>query len=372
MDSKQSMASKQRLLPVFFAFGIIVTVSLWMLSGLGSEPPAATEPGRSASSGLASGLPQVRVSTVTASEINREVLVSGRTEPDRRVELRTEAEGRVIRIQAQRGQVFTAGAVLFTLDSRDREARLAEAASLVKQRETEYGAIQNLRGRQFTTEVQIVEALARLESARAAYRSIELEIANTTVKAPFDGVLQERMVEVGDFVRIGDSVAEFVDLDPIVISSSINEREIGHIQVGSKGSALLVDGREVEGVVRYISRVAEAATRTFHVELAVPNPDSSISAGITAQLRLFADSVRVHTLSSALLSLADDGTVGVKVVDERQIVRFYPVQIAGSTQDGLHVTGLPDEIRLITVGQGFVMEGQQVDAQDMAGAGLQP
>src|SRR5690606_27179036 len=142
--------------------------------------------------------------------------------------------------------------------------------------------------------------------------------------------------------------------------------------LGGEGSAVLVDGSEVTGKVRYISRVADQATRTFSVELAVPNPDSAIRAGVTAQLRLFAAAVRVHTLSSALLSLADDGTVGVKVVDDRDIVRFYPVQIVGSTQEGLHVTGLPERIRLITVGQGFVTEGQQVQAQDLDAAGLQP
>lgn len=366
------MESTSRKLPALVALGIVFVVGLWMLSGLGSEP-VAVDPNPAASSGLATGLPQVRVRTQEAQEISREVLVNGRTAPDRSIELRAEAEGRVAGVKAERGQGVAAGEVLFTLDPRDRAARLAEAASLVQQREIEYAAIQNLRGQQFSTEVQTAEALARLESARAMHASMQLEIANTSIKAPFDGVVQERQIEIGDFVRVGDSVAELVDLDPIIIAGNVNEREIAHIQVGGTGSAVLVDGREVEGVVRYISRVADAATRTFVVELAVPNPGSAIRAGITARLRLYADAVRVHTLSSALLSLADDGTVGVKVVDERQIVRFYPVQIVGSTQQGLHVTGLPDSIRLITVGQGFVSDGQQVEVQAMAvAAGAQP
>lgn len=366
------MDSKHRKLPTLVATGIIIVVGIWMLSGLGSEP-AGTNLAPAESTGLAKGLPQVRISNYNAEEISREVMVSGRTEPDRQVELRTEAEGRVSRVLVERGQAVVEGAVLFSLDGRDREARLAEADSLLKQREIEYAAIQNLRGQQFTTEVQTAAALAQLDSARAARESMRLEITNTSIKAPFAGVVQERQVEIGDFVRVGDSVALFVDLDPIIITGNVNEREIVHIKVGSQGSAVLVDGSEVQGTVRYISRVADAATRTFQVELAVPNPDHTIRAGITARLRLFADSVRVHTLSSALLSLADDGTVGVKVVDDGDIVRFYPVQIAGSTQDGLHVTGLPDSIRLITVGQGFVVAGQQVTTQALETAtGTQP
>ncbi|MGA0805467.1 MAG: efflux RND transporter periplasmic adaptor subunit [Pseudohongiellaceae bacterium] len=362
------MDSKQRKLPTLVALGIVAAVSLWMLSGLGSEPAAnaGADGAPVASSGLASGLPRVRASTHVAHEISREVLINGRTGPDRRVELRAEAEGRVDRILVERGEAVGAGQLLFVLDSRDRDARLAEASSLVQQREIEYAAIQNLRGQKFSTEIQSAEALARLDAARAVRKGMELEIANASIEAPFAGVVQERQIEVGDFVRVGDSLAEFVDLDPIIITGNVNEREIGHIRMGGRGTAVLVDGREVQGEVRYISRVADAATRSFLVELAVPNPDNAIRAGVTARLRLYADSVRVHTLSSALLSLADDGTVGVKVVDERSIVRFYPVQIVGSTQEGLHVTGLPDSIQLITVGQGFVSEGQQVEAQPLS------
>lgn len=366
------MDSKQRRLPVLAACGIVVAISVWMLSGAGSEPRAILDTAPTTSSGLATGLPQVRVATHVAREISREVLLSGRTEPDRRVELRAEAEGRVVRIAAARGEPVAAGTVVVELDGRDRLARLAEAASLVRQREIEHQAIGNLRNQQFTTEVQIAEAAAQLESARAAHERIKLEIANSTITAPFDGVLQERLVEVGDFVRVGDSIAELVDLDPLVISGNVNEREIGHVTLGSEGRAVLVDGTALSGTVRYVSRVADAGTRTFHVELAVPNPGHSIRAGLTAQLRLLADAVRVHTLSAALLSLADDGTVGVKVVDEQDRVRFHPVQIVGSAADGMHVTGLPDQVRLIVVGQGFVTEGQQVLAQPLAPEGVQP
>lgn len=359
------MDSPSRKLPMLVAVGIVIAVSLWMLSGLGSEPVAESG-GVNAGAAPAGTLPQVRVSEHRAREISREIRISGRTEPDRRIEVRAEAEGRVSRILAARGEVLAAGALVLELDGRDREARLAEATSLVAQRELEFSAQQNLRGRNFTTDVQIAEAQARLESAKAARKRIELEIANSRIVAPFAGVVQERAVEIGDFVRVGDSVAEFVDLDPIVVTGNVNEREIGYLEVGSSGLAVLVDGTEVEGEVRYVSRVADAATRTFQVELAIPNPGHELRAGITAQLRLRADSVRVHTISAALLSLADDGTVGVKIVDELRRVRFYPVQIVGSDQDGLHVTGLPDSIRLITVGQGFVTEGQEVETLAVA------
>jgi multidrug efflux system membrane fusion protein len=351
------MSTQARNYPLLISIGIVAAVALWMLSGLitgSSEDDAASE-------STVDETQQVRVQEFRSREITREIVVSGRTEPNRVVEVRAETDGAVTSIGAERGDAVSEGTVLLKLDLRDRNARLSEAAALVAQRELESKAVQDLRSREFTTDVQIADATARLESARAAHERIKLEIENTSVLAPIDGLLQERGVEIGDFVRTGDMVAELVDLDPLIVRGEVNEREISNLAIGSRGAAVMVDGTEVEGTIRYLSPVAAEGTRSFSVELAVDNPDNSIRAGQTAQLKLYADVIRVQTLSAALLSLADDGTVGVKVVDNDNRVKFYPVEIAGASPEGTQVTGLPETIRLITVGQGFVIEGQRVN-----------
>ena len=350
------MSTQARNYPLIISVGIVVAVALWMLSGIltGSGDDETSE-------AVAIETQQVRVQEFRSREITREILVSGRTEPNRVIEVRAETDGAVTSIGAVRGEVVSEGTVLIKLDLRDRNSRLAEAAALVAQRELENKAVQDLRSREFTTDVQIADATARLESARAAHERIKLEIANTSILAPIDAVLQERSVEVGDFVRTGDMVAELVDLDPMIVRGEVNEREISDLGIGSNGLAVLVDGSEVSGTIRYLAPVATEGTRAFEVELAVENPDNSIRAGQTAQLKLFAEVIRVHTISAGLLTLADDGTVGVKVVDNDNRVKFYPVVIAGSAPEGTQVTGLPDTIRLITVGQGFVTEGQRVN-----------
>lgn len=360
------MNTSSKKFPLILSAAIMAGVVLWMASGMfGGEESSATETGKSAAS---SNVPQqVRVQQMNARAITREIVVSGRTAANRTLELRAEAEGTVQQLGAERGEPVKAGAMVARLDIRDRNARLKEAEALVAQRELEFSGIQNLRTKQFTTEVQIAEARSRLESARAAVEKIKLEISNLTISVPYDAVLQERSIEIGDFVRMGDSVAELVDLDPIIVTGEVNEREVASMASGGKGVAVLVDGRRVEGEVRYLAPKADAGTLTFQVELAIPNPDNSIRAGMTAELRLFTDTVNVHTLSAALLTLADDGTVGAKVVDNTDTVRFFPVEIVGAAEDGQQqVSGLPDSIRLITVGQGFVTEGQKVDPVSVA------
>lgn len=345
---------------VYLAIGVVVAVSLWMLSGLGSEPVPQPDPAelRSVARGA---VPAVRSMRSTAIDIRREIVASGRTQADRVLELKAETDGPVVGIHVERGAAVESGQRLVTLDMRDRQERLQEAAARVKQRETEYKAIANLRDRQFTTEIEIAEAETSLASARAAQMAIELELEQLTVRAPFGAIVQERNVEMGDLIRVGDTVATLVDLDPLVVVGEVNERDIGWVQQGGQGSARILGNEPLDGTIRYISAVADGATRTFQVELAIPNPAHRIQAGLTAELRLFADTRRVHTLSSALLSLADDGTVGVKVVENGR-VRFYPVEVVGSGPDGMHVSGLPDSVEVITVGQGYVTEGQQVNS----------
>lgn len=349
---------------VLIAGGIALAMTIWMLSGLGNTPsaPAAGGATRSASIGGENSerLMSVMVRASTAQSTTREIVISGRTEPNRAVELKAETDGAVVALGAERGSRVVGGEPIVKLDIRDRRAQLNEAEALIVQMQLQYDAAERLRGQQLVSEAQIAETKARLVGAEATRERILLDIARTTVIAPFDGIVNDRNVEIGDYVSSGDPVAYVVDTDPMIVAGEVNEREVGALAVGSTGSATLVDGTEVEGTIRYLAPVADNNTRTYGIELAVPNPDGKLRAGMTAEIRLGAGEITAHSLTPALLALADDGTIGVKAVDEFDAVRFYPVTIIGSSIDGISVTGLPNNVRVITVGQGFVTEGQTV------------
>jgi multidrug efflux system membrane fusion protein len=351
---------------ILMAVAIALAVSLWMLSGLGGDPSATNSPSSvRAGSGGSSDNPErptrVVVQHSVARTITRAVSGAGRTEPNRRVELRAETDGSVVAIGAERGARVSAGQPIVELDMRDRESQLAEADALIEQMRLQYEGAERLRGESFVSDAQIAEARARLVSAEAAKERILDDIAYTTVDAPFDAVLQDRTVEIGDYVQAGDTVAELVDIDPMIVVGDVNEREVYNLGIGSPGLARLANGTLVQGTVRYLAPVADETTRTFRIELAVPNADGNLRAGVTAELRLDADEITAHSLSPALLALADDGAVGVKAVDDDNRVRFYPVEIVDSSAEGMSVTGLPRALRIISVGQGFVSEGNLVE-----------
>lgn len=354
--SKQGFFARR---PWLLAVIIAGAVVLWMASG--ALGPAASPPA-AAGGDKTNDMQRVQVRQQEAEWVTRYVSLYGRTEPARSVELKAETSGRVTAIGAERGQRVAAGDLLLRLDERDREARLAEARATVRQREINYEAQKRLKTEGYISESLLAEGAAQLEKARAELRRAELDLDYMSVRAPFDGALQERRVEIGDYVAPSDPVALFVDDRRLVVTAFIAEHDVEAVRSQAEGEARLVTGETVRGRIRYVAPVAEEATRTFKVEMELDNSAGNIPAGVTAELRIPAGRVLAHRLPPSLLTLDDDGTLGVKVVDASERVRFYPADVVKSGSDGVWVAGLPGAARVITVGQGFVKAGDQVAA----------
>ncbi|MDG2155423.1 MAG: efflux RND transporter periplasmic adaptor subunit [Gammaproteobacteria bacterium] len=357
----KSIVAKQ---PWLLAALTLVIVSIWMGSGfVDREEDQSTESG--ATLGISEGDVRVQVDAREAQNIQRYITVYGNSNPARTVEMSTEAEGRIEKIFARRGDRLNAGDPILKLDIRDRQARVDQAKASVREHQTRYDGQQSLKKDGYASDSQMAETLAKLEAARAEYTRAKLDLANMTIRAPFSGTLQSRTVEIGDFVRAGDTVGTFVDNNTIIITGSVAERDAGNVKVGDIANATLVTGQDVSGNIRYVSQVAERETRTFVVELEIPNPDGSLPAGVTAEMRIATGEVLAHEMSPALLSLSGDGSLGVNTVDEFDRVQFYPVEIIQSGNEGTWVSGLPKKVQLIVVGQGYVSQGQQVDSVSM-------
>jgi multidrug efflux system membrane fusion protein len=142
----------------------------------------------------------------------------------------------------------------------------------------------------------------------------------------------------------------------------VAEAEVGRLAVGMPGKARLITGQTVTGKLRYVGSRADPATRTFEVELEVANPDGRFAAGVSAELSIVHERAQAHRVPASLLSLDDDGVLGVKAVDDDNRVVFHPVDLVRAEADAVWLGGLPERLRLITVGQGFVRAGDAVRA----------
>ncbi|MEF8792124.1 efflux RND transporter periplasmic adaptor subunit [Thiohalorhabdus sp.] len=356
---------------IWIALVLALALVLWMLSGLlGSPEP---ENGSQAL-GPRDGPMTVAVREQSAEAVTRYLTNQGQTEADRLVTVKAETGGRVVEVAAEEGTRVAEGDLLARIAMNDRQARLREAEARVAQRESEYEAARNLGESGYQAQVRVSEAEAALASARARLAAIREDIANTEVTAPFAGFLEARKAEVGDVLASGSPVAVVADLDPLIVSVRIAQQRIGDVTEGTEAEIRLADGRSRTGTVRYLARTADAGTRTFRVEVAVPNPEAAVRAGLSAEVRIPVGEVSAHFVSPALLSLDDDGVLGIKTVTGDDRVAFHAVELVRAEPDGVWVTGLPQRARLITVGQGFAREGERVrprPGQDLEGDGSQ-
>lgn len=343
---------------VLIAGGVLALLIIWMLTGLFSCGKK-TEIAGDEIENLAF---KVRAIEIESDWVSQEIILNGKTMPDRKVTLRAEIESKVIAKDTKRGEIEE-GTVIVRLDEKDLRYRLQEAEALVEQRELEFKAADSLFSKQLHPETKLAEAKSALEHARATLEKTSIDLKNTEIKAPFNGILQSIKVEVGDYVRVGEAIAEIIALDPLTITAQVSERQVHDIFNGMKGICKLSSGKQIEAEVTFVSLEAGTKCRTFTVDLEVPNPDNAIAAGETVQIILSTEPIEAHKIPLSALVLNDEGILGVKILDDEDVVHFIPASMIKSTTKDTWLTGLPKKARIIILGQHYVQNNEKVTVE---------
>lgn len=331
------------------AGALLLAVVLWVGSGLigGDDMEGAVE---QAGDDVPAMI--VEAELMQAQSITSYVVAQGNLAPNRVVTLRAEAAGQVEALTVAEGARLVEGEEILHLKVDDREIRRDRANLKIEEQRRNLDAVRNLRERGLASQAELDTAQVELKQAEVELAQVELEIENTVVRAPFDGLLDETLVEVGDYLSIGGDVAVVVDNDPLVVNVKVPQQNIAYLQLGEPVQVGLVDGSQANGFIRYIAARADEATRTFRVEVEIPNPNG-LRAGSSATANIPKEEVKAHFVSGALLTLNSAGDMGVKTVDHNGLVSFYPVTIERSEAEGMWVSGLPESAMIITSGQGF-------------------
>ena len=359
---RPSLVRIGRALPGSFLLSgaLLLLVTAWMASG---QLRGSAESARTATTAheLRAVAPmKVLIESLPASEVAVEVVVQGQIEPRRRLDLRAEISGQVVEIPVRKGARVAQGQVLLRLAADDRPARVAQARAELARRRLDLEAERRLFDRKLQSESKLRVAEASVAAARAALQAAELELERTAIHAPFDSVVETIHVELGSFVDRADPMVELVDDTRLKAVGYVAQQSVPAVAVGQPVSVRLLDGRTVEGRIDFISNVADAKIRSFRVEAEVAPARGVLSAGISAELRIEVGAERAHFASPSVLTLDDQGRVGVKVVDENHTVVFHPISLVRTEADGVWVSGLPEDARVIVQGQGFVADGQVV------------
>ena len=347
--------------------------------------------------------------TSQAVTVDSAVIMRGRTEAARQVTVASEISGLVISEPIRKGVFVDAGDLLCQLDPGTLAAQLAEgrarlaeaqgrvpeaqatvleASARVREAEINVNVARRLSEDGFASETrlisaeaaleaanagvqrassQVISAQAGIEGAQATVAADEREIERLNITAPFAGLLESDTSELGSLMQPGAPCATIIQLDPIKLVGFVPEASVSQITVGAMAGARLTTGQEVVGQVTFLSRSADEQTRTFRVEVRVPNADQLIGDGQTAEIVVASDGRMAHLLPASSLTLDNDGAIGIRAIvtqdgTDTDIARFMPVGIMRDTIDGIWVTGLPETVDVIVVGQEYVTDGVPVVA----------
>ncbi len=376
--------------------------ALFAFAGRGDDQASAESDVTEATLAQSADAIGVVVLRSTAREIGSAVQLRGQTKANRQVEVLAETTSTVVSEPKRKGAFVEAGDLLCELDPGTRpaslaeakaskleavsrvpeaEARLQEAHARVAEAEINLKAARKLSETGFGSETRRISSEAEMSTAKAGVKSAEAgleatqagieaataavaaaqrEMERLTIEAPFKGLLESDTAELGSLMQPGSLCATVIQLDPIKLVGFVPETEVNRIVVGSMASAQLVTGLQVEGRVTFLSRSADETTRTFEVEITVPNPELLIRDGQTANIQIAAEGVKAHLLPQSALTLNNEGQLGVRTVVADNVVDFVPIQLLRDTADGVWVGGLPETSDIIVIGQEFVTRGVTV------------
>ncbi len=352
------------------AVGLVAAAALWIASGHflpheTAESRASIRPNETAEK-----LFRVAVLETSIVPHSRKLLLSGRTEADRKVMAVARTGGILTQLNVRRGTQVKKGDVIAVLSDEAREAQVAQAKALFEQRKLELDAKRRLIDLNAIPRLELSNLEAQHKAAQAALAAAEAERDRGVVLAPWDGVVTEVSAEVGAsaFSMAGREIAQIVALDPMLAVVEVSERRLAGVKLGDRAEVRLVTGQMAEGRIRFVSKSASQTTRTYRVEVEMKNPDGAIPDGITAEVSLPQIAAPATRVPRSALTFSSKGELGVRAVQADSTVSFMPISVVEDEQAFMWVSGVPSGTRVIVKGQDFVREGQRVDAVDAATA----
>lgn len=348
------------------AVSLIVLAVLWIGSGILFPHHAA--PAQNAVQPTEKF--RVAVVTATVEDYQPKLVLSGRTEADKKVAVVARTQAIITELRVKRGDRVKAGDVLAVLTDDGRNAQLRQARALVQQRKAEYEARTKLIDQGNLPKLDANNISSQLRAAEAALAQAEAEAERIRIVAPWDGVVDQVSAEEGQFLMLmpnmgqgagGNEIARMISLDPIIAIVEVSEKKLSGVRLGEEAELRLVSGEVVKGKVRYISKSASATTRTYRVDIEAPNPDNKIPDGITAEVAINMSTVQATKVPRSALTFSAQGKLGIRAVNGENKVVFIPVELVDDAQQSMWVKGIPEATRVIVQGQDFVREDQVVE-----------
>ncbi len=344
--------------PFWLASFLLVAIVAWMASGYvfpGEDAPQET-------ASAETELPSVLVRESRSEPVILSFKSEGQATPDRDTLVVAEASGTIIDMPVEKGDTVSRGDVIARLDDTRARSSLDQAIEQRANAQREFDNATNLFESGVSTRTRLSEARATLAARNSEVISAEQALDDLVMQAPFSGRIEALPVSAGEYVAIGDQVARIVDNDPLTVAIQVPQQSLARIEVGQKAEVRFITGQVREGTISFVGTAAQSETRTFLTEIEVDNTEGDIPAGVSAEITIPTGETTAHFIQPSIVSLNPDGELGVKTVEDGR-VRFQGIDIVKTGIEGIWVTGLEENATIITIGQGFVRDGEEVRAQ---------
>ena len=341
---------------------VAASVSTLTLVALTACAPASA---RSPNEGDSTAIPVI-ARDVAPSTRAWSTTASGIVQAKTTVDVTFQVPGKVVMVGPDEGQTVRAGQVIAAIDPTDYRLTVDQAAAQSDRATRDRDRNRPLldAGSISAADMDHLEIGARQSAAAADLARKKL--GDTRLEAPISGIIARRAVEVGATAAPGQPVFTIVDLDPVRVRIGVPEGDVGHVTVGAPASVRIPAlAASFTGRVSLIGVAADPTTRSYTVEVTVPNPSHQLRAGMVAEATINTSQSVTALLVPAAAVLHDGGVDAATIVytldraDSRVHARRVTTGIARG--DSLEITsGLTSGERIVVAGQQRLREAARV------------
>jgi len=307
----------------------------------------------------------VRVITLTLKprRLEDKINLPAEVEPFEDLWVKAEVRGQVVKILVAEGQTIQKGQILIQLDDRDYRTRLARIEASYKLTKLDYDRIAALARKKVVAAAKLDEIEAQLKDVTARLSEAKLALSRTKITAPIDGRVNEIKAKLGNFIDVGNLVAQILQFDKVKVTVGVPESDVAAIFDLEEAEIIIeaLEKRRVKGRKIFLSRQPRTLARLYDLELMVPNPDGRILPGMFARVELV-KRVFNQALAIPLYAVITQGDERFVFIEKDGQARRRNVELGMLVGWEVQVTsGLADDERVIVVGHRFLDNGQQVE-----------
>lgn len=328
--------------------------------------------------------PPVMVREVEAHRVEDRIEATGQLLAPSQAAVAAQVGGQVTRLARNEGEAVAKGELVIEIDPERRDLEAASARGMLAQAEAqaaeaarELDRMEKLHARGVAADAKLDQARTALRTARANCDSLQAQLGmaersarDSSVTAPFAGLVARRWVSEGEYVAPGQKLFDLVALDPIEVEFHLPERDSSRVVVGAPVAVRVAPFPDevFEAKVTVVSPTIDPSTRTLRVKAELANRDGRLRPGLFARADLgIAVRESVAMIPEEAVLQRADGPVAFRMVGADRVER-RPLEL-GVIRDGqVEVrSGLAVGDRVVVRGQSDLVDGAAVSVSDVRG-----